>query len=115
MTSEDLVLAEERTTEADREMILEGKLDPSVLQLTTALCTCSQEKANEVAEEDEFHQAGVPGDEQCDHGGRGVPGRPQQGALEEGEADEILDKKMVQDPRLVLVRHSSRKEKLNSI
>ena len=65
MISEDLVLAEERTTEADREMILEGELDLSLL--TLILFICSSEKANEIVEEDEFHKAGVPGDQQCDH------------------------------------------------
>ena len=35
--AEDLVLAEDRTTEADREMILEGKLSPLFLSQVTPL------------------------------------------------------------------------------
>ena len=73
----------------------------------------SSEETNEVAEENEFHQAGVPGDLQHDNRGRRLSGRPEQGTLEEGETDEISHKEVVQDTGLVLVRHSFRKENFN--
>ena len=64
----------------------------------------SSKKTNEVAEENEFHEARVDGEHQRDHGGGRLPGGPQQGALAEGEADAVPDPEVVQDPRLVLVR-----------
>ena len=72
----------------------------------------SSEETNEVAEENEFHQAGVSRDLQCDNRGRRISGRPEQGTLEEGETNEISHQEVVQDTWLVLVRHSFRKEKL---
>ena len=57
---EDLVLAEDRTTEADREMILEGKIFKMfVLIKYFNVWSASEEETNEVTEEHEFYQAGV--------------------------------------------------------
>ena len=69
--SEDLVLAEERTTEADREMIMDGI--NSIKDILGNHCNYfSKEETDEASEEDELHQARFSGDQQRGYGGRGV-------------------------------------------
>ena len=69
----------------------------------------STEKANETPEKDELHQAGFSRNEQRCHRRRWLSGGYKQGIVEEREADEILDKKVVQG----LVRLSWKLETLN--
>ena len=56
----------------------------------------STEKANETPEKNELHQAGFSRNKQCCHRGWWLAGGYKQGIVEEREADEILDKKVVQ-------------------
>ena len=57
---------------------------------------CSSEEADEAAEEDELHEAGVAGEHERHHGGRRLPERSQQGAVAQGEADAVPHKEVVQ-------------------
>ena len=64
--AEDLVLAEERTTESDREMILEGdqqveSRNQYYVHFTWIFYLSSQE-TNETIEENEFYEARVHGE-----------------------------------------------------
>ena len=55
------MLAEERTTEADREMIMDGK--NIIEDILDDHCNhFSKEETDETSEEDELHQAGLSGD-----------------------------------------------------
>lgn len=55
--AEDLVLAEDRTTESDKELIMEGwcRYLPTVLAMNNQHF-CSEKETSGEAEEDEFHQ-----------------------------------------------------------
>ena len=65
------MLAEERTTEADREMIMDGmNINKDILG--DHCNDFSKEETDEASEEDEFHQTGFSGDQQRGYGGRGV-------------------------------------------